>query len=403
VGPREAAQNLRVSQPAAALPAPARPPRTWKKRLLVAACSLLATLVLFELVARVGAWLYYGRNPYYLFYGFVSWTAAPGDGHSEKLDGYFKFPPNQVIRHGLPEPGRINNHGFRGADFEAEKPAGTFRIVCLGGSSTFGYTDSDDGTYPYHLQRLFEQRQAGRRVEVINGGIPHFNTNHLVAMLEQEALGWAPDALTLYCAYNDAIYPLAENVWQEVTRKIDEYSAGFAVLRKLLNATLGNVVFHQWSEYLPQMDAPALARQIELHREMTRTNLEQIARLAATRATPLVVVRQPMTLWAWRRERGLVAGPRPALTYEGEVAEVRARLEQSGAIQGWEAVLLVHRAVLEEVDAFAARHGFALIDNVALLDAHPDGYSSYVHLNSAANARLAEALHAALAPLVPGG
>jgi hypothetical protein len=39
---------------------------------------------------------------------------------------------------------------------------------------------------------------------------------------------------------------------------------------------------------------------------------------------------------------------------------------------------------------------------VALIDAHPDGMASYVHLREAANARLAEALHAAIAPLVPG-
>lgn len=392
------AQNLRVS-PASAQPLPAR---TWKKRLLVALLSLVATLVLFEFVARVGAWLYYGRNPYYLFYGFVSWTSDSGDGHSEKLDGYFKFPANQTIQHGLPEPGRINDHGFRGPDFAAEKPPGTFRIVCMGGSSTFGYTDRDPGTYPALLQARFDAAPASRRVEVINGGIPHFNTNHLVAMLESEALDWSPDALTLYCAYNDAIFPLAENRWQAATRKLDEYSAAFACLRKLLNKGLGDVVFHQWSAYLPQMDEAALARQIELHRAMTRANLEEIARLAAVRGARIVVVRQPITLWFWRQERGLVEGPRPALTYEGEVAEVRARLQRSHAITGWESVLLVHRAILEEVDAFAARHAFPVVDNVALIDAHPDGFSSYVHLTEEANARLADALHAVLAPLVPG-
>ncbi len=385
------------------VPAESSAPRTWKKRLVVALLSLVATLVFFEALARVGAWLYYGRNPYYLFYGFVSWTSDSGDGHSEKLDGYFKFPANQTIQHGLPEPGRINNHGFRGADFAAVKPPGTFRIVCMGGSSTFGYHDSDHGTYPYLLQQRFEAAPLGRPVEVINGGIPHFNTNHLVAMLRSEALDWAPDALTLYCAYNDAIYPLAENAWQAATRKVDEYSAAFACLRKILNKGLGDVVFNQWSAYLPQMDEAKLARQIELHRAMTRSNLEEIAHLAATKGARIVVVRQPITLWFWRQERGLVEGPRPAQTYEGEVAEVRARLAQSGAITGWESVLLVHRAVLEEVDAFAARYAFPVIDNVALVDAHPDAFASYVHLTEEANARLADALHAVLAPLVTGG
>lgn len=369
----------------------------------MAAASLLATLVLFELVARVGAWLYYGRNPYYLFYGFVSWTDDTGEGHSEKLDGYFKFPPDQTIQHGLPEPGRINNHGFRGPDFAAEKPPGVFRVVCMGGSSTFGYTDRDTGTYPYLLQEHFDAQPGETRVEVINGGIPHFNTDHLVAMLESEALTWSPDALTLYCAYNDATYPLAENGWQAATRKLDEYSAAFACLRKILNASLGDVVFNQWSNYLPQMTSAALERQIELHRAMTRGNLQRIAELAGAKGIPIVVVRQPMTLWFTRVEHGLAQGPRPALTYAGEMEEVRARLALAGAITGWESVLLVHGAVLEEVDTFAAQRGLPVVDNVALLDAHPDGFSTYVHLTEAANARLALALHAVLAPLVPGG
>jgi len=376
-----------------------RPKRTWKKRLLAAGGSLVATLVLFEVVARVGAWLYFDRNPYYLFYGFVSWTSEEGDGHSEKLDGYFKFPPNQTIQHGLPEPGRINSHGFRGPEFSGDKPAGTFRVLCLGGSSTFGYTDRDEGTYPF----LLEQRLAARSekpVEVLNGGIPHYNTDHLVAMLRGEGLSWSPDLLTLYCAYNDAIYPLAENRLQGVTRHIDEYSAAFACLRKILNASLGNVVFHRWSAYLPRMDRARLERQVELHRQMTRGNLRTLRSLAVARGIPLVVVRQPMTLWYTRVEHGVAEGPRPALTYEGEIAEVRERLAEQGWITGWEAVILVHRAILEEVDRFAAEFACPVVDNVALIDAHPDGLSTYVHLTEEANGRLAEALEAVIAPFL---
>ena len=100
-------------------------------------------------------------------------------------------------------------------------------------------------------------------------------------------------------------------------------------------------------------------------------------------------------------EQGLVAGPRPAVTYEEEAAEVRAHLSSAGFVSGWEAVLLVHRALLEETDAFAARHGFPVVDNVALVDEHPEGLATYVHLTEEANDRLAEALYAVIALLVP--
>jgi hypothetical protein len=376
--------------------APVKRPRlTWKKRLTVSAVSLVAILLVLEVGARVGSWLVLGRNPYYLFYGFVSWTSKEGDGHSDLRTGYFKFPAGQVIRHGLPEPGRINSQGFRGPEFAPEKPPGTYRIACLGGSSTFGYTNRDAGTYPVLLQQRFDAEPRAQRIEVLNAGIPHFNTDHLVALLDGEALGWSPDVLALYCAYNDATYPLAETRAQRLSHVIDQYSAAFATFRKLLNRSLGEVLFHRWSGY-PRMTPENLAAQVDLHREMTRDNLEAIAARAAERGIRMVVVRQPITLWYAKVERGLAEGSRPALTYEGEVAELRARMEAEGAVQGWEAVLLVHRAVLEEIDAFAARHGLPVVDNVALVDAHPESLATIVHLTEEANARLADALHAVL-------
>jgi lysophospholipase L1-like esterase len=369
-----------------------------RRRLLVGGALFLAGLLALELVTRVGSWLVHGLDPYYLFYGFVSWTSAGGDGHSDKFDGYFKYPPNRPVSHGLPEPGRINNHGFRGPDFEVAKVQGTFRVVCLGESSTFGYTDRDEGTYPALLQRRFDAR-PGARVEVINAGIAHFNTDHQVALLRAEVLGWEPDALTLYLGYNDALYPRPESAWQAASLKLDEYSAAYAALRKLANALLGPVLHYQWSAYPERTSSAALARQIELHRRRTRANLETIAALAAEQGAHILVARQPMTLW-YAHHPGTV---RAGVTYEGEVAEVRERLAREGSIPGPEAVLLVHRALLEEIDAFAAAHGFPVVDNVALIDAHPEGLPTFVHLSEAANGRLAAALHAALAPLVPQG
>ena len=376
--------------------APGQPAPRARRRRLRLALALAGALLGLELAARVGAWLHHGRDPYYLYYGFVSWTSAGGDGHSDKFDGYFKYPPHRPVRHGLPEPGRINNHGFRGADFELAKAPGTVRVVCLGGSSTFGYTDRDAGTYPFLLQQRFEAEGGGPRVEVINAGIAHFDSDNQVALLRGEVLAWEPDVLTLYIGYNDALYPRPENAWQAATKRLDEYSAAFAAVRKLANALLGEVIHHRWSSYRQPTTAAELARQVELHRARTRANLEAIAELAGTRGTRLVVVRQPMTNWYMRHPDA----PRAGVTYEGEAAEVRARLEREGAIGAGEAVLLVHRALLAEIDAFAAAHGFPLVDNVALIDAHPEGLATYVHLTEAANARLAEALHAALAPLV---
>jgi len=46
-----------------------------------------------------------------------------------------------------------NSHGFRGNEFEKEKPDNTFRIFTLGGSTTEGVGAEDDETWPAHLQQ----------------------------------------------------------------------------------------------------------------------------------------------------------------------------------------------------------------------------------------------------------
>lgn len=102
-------------------------------------------------------------------------------------------------------PVRINNHGFRGKDFAIEKSPGTLRVLTLGSSSTFGYHDRDDETYPYYLEQLLnESPWDGMRFEVINFGIPHATSDNIVAMFLAEGVQLDPDVVTLYEGANDS-------------------------------------------------------------------------------------------------------------------------------------------------------------------------------------------------------
>jgi hypothetical protein len=75
---------------------------------------------------------------------------------SNGVPGYLKYRPHQqrFIRDALGErhQARINSRGFRGDEFETAKAPGVYRIVALGASSTFGYHDRDDETYPVYLE-----------------------------------------------------------------------------------------------------------------------------------------------------------------------------------------------------------------------------------------------------------
>lgn len=81
-------------------------------------------------------------------------------------------------------------------------------MVCLGGSSTFGFHNTDTGTYPYQLQPLFREPINGFSVEVINAGFPYYTTASIRSLLEAEVASYDPDLITLYAAYNGASWPL---------------------------------------------------------------------------------------------------------------------------------------------------------------------------------------------------
>src|SRR5262249_13086620 len=81
---------------------------------------------------------------------------------------------------------------------------GVTRVVTLGASSTFGFSDRDDETYPYYLEQFLNHDAHGKRFEVINLGIPHLKSDQIAALFEQEALPLRPDVVTFYEGINDS-------------------------------------------------------------------------------------------------------------------------------------------------------------------------------------------------------
>ena len=368
-----------------------RRPVPRRKKILFTFVTLILFLFTVELTARIGGFVIYDFNPYYLLYGFKAWQTE--EGHSVKLDGYFKFPANKVFVFGTPEPCRINNHGFRGPDFWAEKPAGTFRVICLGGSSTFGYTNRDVGTYPHMLQQQFEQRLGSQRVEVINCGIPHMNTGHIVAMLKEELLGYEPDLVTIYSAYNDAGLPIDESTMQRAQRWFDEYSAAYAALRNI-SEKVGLSMHGRWTGYLSRVEREQIDRQRSLHLERTLSNYRSIIDLAKSRGIEVIVIKQPITTPTGIATRSTTKG------YDWEFKAIAAKLEELGYAPGTDVPLYIHHELMARIEELARRENLKIIDNIALIDAHPEGLLTQVHLSEDANRRLAEVLHQAISPIV---
>lgn len=369
------------------------------KTLLFSIIATLGLLLALETGIRLGGFLLYGLSPYYLFYGLKSWMAdARADGHTGAFDGYFKFPPSRVLyQYGMfaqPTPIRINAQGFRGKDFSPDKPPGTFRIISMGESSTFGFYARDEYTYPALLERLLAQRLRGRTVEVINSGIPDANSDNILAMLHQELLRYQPDLLTLYAGYNDAQYVLDENFLQALASWVHAHSATYVAMKRALSALGGPVLHSRWAKYLPRADRRHVSRQIELHVARYRRNLGQIIDTTRGAGARLIFIKQPVTTSRSPHTRT------KGLTYFEELRWIRAQLDREGWVTSYEALFLVQRALMDTLEEMANRHGSPLVDNIAIVNARPDYLTSYVHLTEEGNHALAEVLSQRIAPLV---
>jgi len=95
---------------------------------------------------------------------------------------------------GDPGPVRIrtDSHGFRIGHEVGPKKPGTFRIVVVGDSFTFGAPIHEQHLYPTVLERSLVGRTS-RPVEVVNLGVPGYGVHQEHVTLEEQGLALHPD------------------------------------------------------------------------------------------------------------------------------------------------------------------------------------------------------------------
>jgi lysophospholipase L1-like esterase len=368
------------------------------KQVLFSIIIITSAFIALEIVVRVGAFFIYGQSPYFLLYGISS---AMGDdnpeGHSSVHKGYFKFPPSRVLhQYGLfekPTPIRINSLGFRGKDFKREKPDDTIRIVCLGESSTFGFYDRDDYTYPAILERLLEQKIGSARVEVINAGIPHADSDNILAMLKEEVISYQPDVITIYAGFNDAGQVMDASTVEQALRWLHGHLASYVALKRVISALGGPELYSKWAVYGGGKGSQTayVKRQVDLHLDRFERNVREILAVADANHIRVVVMKQALNIINNQKKRHAVS-----LNYKGQVAEVAHRVHKSEAILANEVVLLVHSALMDRLGVIAHEKYLPIVDNIAIADEHPEYFASYVHLTEEGN----QALAAAIAPTI---
>jgi lysophospholipase L1-like esterase len=363
--------------------------------LLIVTVVTLGLMAALEGALRVVMWAAHGGSRYYLLYGMHAWTGRVDISPWSTFNGgHYTFPPNYVLRGAAgqgEETASINALGFRGRDFEPRKPPGVFRIVCLGESSTFGFHNSDNGTYPFLLEQALAARGGARSIEVINAGFPYYNSASILSLVRAHVLGWQPDVVTLYAAFNDASWPLEIGATTRLLLWLQQRSIIYLVVKEHVVTDRRVMAVGRWLERrLPApLDESALERQIERAAARYRHNMSEIIRLLRAQGARVILAKQPMRTGTHRQR-----------TYEAGYQAVREKIRTGRRPSPPERVLLTHHRLIEELEAIGREYGLPVVDNIAIVDAHTDHLATYVHLTEAGNGRFADALADAIHPIV---
>jgi len=114
----------------------------------------------------------------------------------------------------------INSEGFRGSEFNKEKPENTFRIFVVGGSSTFGSGVFDYESPPAFLQTKFGEQELDFNVEVINAGIPGISSGGESVLIKTRLINYDPDLFVIYDGANELGHRIDPVDWQKTWTEI---------------------------------------------------------------------------------------------------------------------------------------------------------------------------------------
>jgi lysophospholipase L1-like esterase len=194
-----------------------------------------------------------------------------------------------------------NAQHFR-ADYPiGAKPAGTFRIVCLGDSVTFGYRvppvwpdkpkdyDPEWQPFPMLLEKELRNANPNRTIEVFPMAVPGYTTHQGLAWLRRDIDYLKPDMVIASFGWNDASVSdvpdrqAIDTRWFPVTiRWLIDHSQVFAHATRWLRSRNKPVAPHVVATPVPRVSESEYVN-----------NFTEIVKLARSRNAQVVVIGAP--------------------------------------------------------------------------------------------------------------
>lgn len=168
------------------------PGRKEKMHLKKNCFTLLAGIIIFIVALEVAARTFLPQNEivrdWYTFHPKMGYTVIPG------LHRKIKGVEYSINSFGL----RDNEYGFKHDNY---------RIIALGDSITMGYGVAFGDSYPKKLETLLNFNDK-KKVEILNFGVPGYNTKMEYLLLEEIGMRFNPDMVILMYSLNDIFsYP----------------------------------------------------------------------------------------------------------------------------------------------------------------------------------------------------
>jgi lysophospholipase L1-like esterase len=349
--------------------------------------STIGTLILFELA--LGLFDTLGLFPNF-YKRLAQFDPSFEPGEATAL--YYSHPyVSYEIKPGYQQNGKahINSLGFRGNPVEPQKPAGKYRIVALGDSTTYGIFNEYDETFPFLLQRQLDTDLDTDRIEVINAGLVSATSAESFVRFYLRILPLQPDMVVLYGALGD-VFPRAFDHYSEdyvhfrrspqTTRSLLSHSYFASLVKQGLSRFLpavglrnGNLIEYTWRwENLPKEEAKRIANFEATSAKVYKRNLKYII------------------------DGALANGVKPVLVTFAYNAE-KPNWNTDIPSQIWGPGIAQNNAAIREL---AAEYVLPLCDFSKSALEDPTILDDSVHLNKRGNGKLAECIAEAAKPFV---
>jgi len=128
------------------------------------------------------------------------WVSHPFLPYAGRANATYDFYNSKA---NLTEHIETNSYGFRSHEFPVAKHPEDYFIICLGGSTTYGYSESNETTWCQQLERKLSEHFPQRRIKAFNLGMDMGTSVMSLVNLALVGVHLQPDLIINYDGIND--------------------------------------------------------------------------------------------------------------------------------------------------------------------------------------------------------